>query len=456
MPVLRELATDDPRLAALLADSDRRLQALAAEAEARAGDFYERRLGRRLSIEQAIAEVFAAVEREGDAAVCRYAEAFDGVALSPERLRVGEAEIAAARARLPEALRAAIDLAIARVAAYQRRLLPQGFGERLDEPLGARWTPVDAAGAYVPGGAAGALPLFSSVYMNLVPAKVAGVPRTVLATPSRRDGSIADAVLATAAAIGVDEVYRVGGIPAIAMLAIGTARCPRVETLVGPGNIVVTLAKRQAYGRVQLDMLAGPSEVVVIADASADPRWVAADLLSQAEHDPLALCGLLALDGALADAVQETLAAQLAALPEERRRVAGESLTRFGFLVRCRTAEDAARLVDALAPEHLELLVAEPRDLLARIRHAGAIFVGPWSPEPIGDYLAGPSHTLPTGGGARRWSGLGPECFLKRTSIVNLDAEAFRSLVEAAELLARAEGLEAHARALAIRRQPRA
>mgnify|MGYP000200465177 CR=1 FL=1 len=254
-----------------------------------------------------------------------------------------------------------------------------------------------------------------------------------------------------AQAVGVDEVYRIGGIPAIAALAVGTASCPAVDTVVGPGNIYVTLAKRRAYGRVNLDMLAGPSEVLVIADATADARFVAADLLSQAEHDVLAMCILLAVGDGVADAVQGEVARQLAALPAERRAVATESVQRFGRLVRCRDVAEACAISDRVAPEHLELLVADPAAALPRIRNAGAVFVGPWSPEPVGDYVAGPSHTLPTGGGARRWSGIGADTFMKRSSLINLGRDDFRAMAGAGIAMARAEGLEAHARAIEIR-----
>ena len=450
---LLDLTPSDPRLAGILGDSHRRFQTLVDEAQAKAGDFYAKTLGRRATIEQVIDEIFDAVEREGDAAVSRYVQAFDGAALPAERLRVSAAEIAAATARTSAPIRAAIDQAVRQVADYQSKLLPRGFGEDLSQPLGVRWLPVDSAGAYVPGGAAGTLPLFSSVIMNLVPAKVAGVPRTVLVTPPRRDGSLADEVLAAAAAVGVDEVYRIGGIPAIAALAVGTPACPQVDTIVGPGNIFVTLAKRRAYGRVNLDMLAGPSEVLVIADASADPRFVASDLLSQAEHDVLAMCILLTIGDGIADAVQAEVARQLAALPDERRRVATESVQRFGRLVRCPDVATAAQISNRVAPEHLELLVANPTSVLPLIRNAGAVFVGPWSPEPIGDYLAGPSHTLPTGGGARRWSGIGTDTFMKRSSIINLDQAGFRAMAQAGMTMARAEGLEAHARSIEVRLQ---
>ncbi len=449
--MLRELTVRDPAYAELCRGAHARFAALVREAEQRARGFYQRTLGRPAGIAEVIDEVFAAVERDGDAAVARYAAAFDGAALAADRLRVGADEIAAALRGIDPALRAAIEHSARRVADYQRRLLPQGFGTALDQPLGCRWTPLRRVGAYIPGGAGGSLPLFSSVVMNLVPAKVAGVASTVLATPARADGSIAPELLAAAAIVGVDEVYRIGGIPAIAAMACGTAGLPAVDKIVGPGNIVVTLAKQRAYGRVDLDMLAGPSEVLVIADASADPAFVAADLLSQAEHDHLAMAVCVAIAGADAAGIQRELAAQCAALPPARREVARASLERFGALIRVADAAAAAAVSDAIAPEHLELLVAQPAALLPRLHHAGAIFVGPWSPEPIGDYIAGPSHTLPTGGTARMWSGIGADTFLRRTSIINFGPADFRAVAEDGIRLARGEGLEAHARAIAVR-----
>jgi histidinol dehydrogenase len=340
--------------------------------------------------------------------------------------------------------------AIEQVTTYQRRLLPRGFGEALDEPLGVRWTAIPRVGAYVPGGPAGTLPLFSSVIMNLVPAKVAGVPSTVLVTPPRADGSVAPELLAAAYAVGVDEVYKVGGIPAIAALACGTPTIAKADKIVGPGNIVVTLAKRRAYGRVDIDMLAGPSEILVIADGSVDPRFVAADLLSQAEHDTLAMCICVCLPAAAA-AIQTEVRRQLDALPAERQRVARASVERLGRLVRVDTLAEAVEVANRVAAEHLEVLIADPQALVPQLTNAGAIFIGPWSPEPMGDYVAGPSHTLPTGGTARMWSGIGADTFLKRTSLINLDEATFRRLAPAGLALARGEGLEAHARSIAIR-----
>jgi histidinol dehydrogenase len=449
--MLTELTPDDAALADLLGATHQRFQRLVAEAEAKARPFYAKTLGREYSIAEVIDEVFAAVERDGDAAVVHYTRLFDGATLPADALRVPATELAQAWEDCEPHLRNAITFAIRQVESYQRRLLPRSFGTNLDEPLGVRWSPLARVGAYIPGGPKGALPLFSSVVMNLVPAKVAGVRDLVLVTPPREDGSIAPELLAAAHAVGVGEVYRVGGIPAIAALACGTGSLRAVDKIVGPGNLYVTLAKRQAYGRVDIDMLAGPSEILVIADSSANPAFVAADLLSQAEHDVLAMAVCLTVGNGVASAIQQELSTQLDALPEERRTVAAESIRRFGRLVRCSDHAQAVSIANRIAPEHLELQVKDPKALLPKLVNAGAIFIGPWSPEPIGDYVAGPSHTLPTGGTARMWSGIGVDTFLRRTSIVNFSEADFRHCADAGLLLARGEGLEAHARAIEIR-----
>jgi histidinol dehydrogenase len=375
--------------------------------------------------------------------------------LQADQLQLPLSEAKAAwEASSPE-LQSAITTAIEQVTAYQTRLLPKGFGEDLSESLGVRWLPLGSVGGYIPGGAGGSLPLPSTVIMNLVPAKVAGVTDLVLATPARPDGSVSQELLAAAHAVGVTRILRVGGIPAIAALACGTATLPAVDKIVGPGNIFVTLAKRHAYGRVDLDMLAGPSEVLVICDSSADPAFIASDLLSQAEHDVLAMCICLTIGDEMIAPIQAELTKQLAALPDERRRVAEESVRNHGRLIPCRDAAQASAISNRIAPEHLELLVTDPRSLLPQITNAGAVFVGPWSPEPIGEYVAGPSHTLPTGGTARMWSGIGADTFLKRSSLINLSEAEFRRLAPAGLTLARAEGLEAHARSIAIRLETR-
>ena len=281
------------------------------------------------------------------------------------------------------------------------------------------------------------------VYVSYIP--------LVLVTPPREDGSIAPELLAAAHAVGVTEVYRVGGIPAIAALACGTPTIRSVDKIVGPGNLYVTLAKRHAYGRVDIDMLAGPSEILIIADESANPAFVAADLLSQAEHDTLAMAVCLTIGSGVASNIQQELSHQIDSLPEERRAVAAESIRRFGRLIRCADFAQAVGIANRIAPEHLELQVKKPKTVFAQLTNAGAIFVGPWSPEPIGDYVAGPSHTLPTGGTARMWSGIGVDTFLRRTSIVNFSEADFRHCADAGLILARGEGLEAHARSIEIR-----
>ncbi|MFW5845134.1 MAG: histidinol dehydrogenase [Planctomycetota bacterium] len=446
---------DDPRLRQLLVDAEERFARLVAEAEAAARPFYERVFGQALGIDEALERIFAEVAAEGDEAVARYNRLFDGCELPAGQLLLGPDDFAAAWQTIPDELRAALATATGNIERYQTRLLPAGFGADGDEPLGVRWVPLERVGAYAPGGTGGALPLCSTVLMDLVPARVAGVDHLVLATPPGRDGRIAPELLAACHAAGVHTLLRAGGVQAIAALACGTATLPRVDKIVGPGNIYVTLAKRFAYGRVDIDMLAGPSEVLVIADDSCDPAWVAADALSQCEHDELATSIVCAIGGQVADAIAAELDRQCAALPEERRRVARASLDRFGCVVACDTTQQAVSIANRFAPEHLELLVREPQALLPELRHAGAIFIGPWSPEPIGDYVAGPSHTLPTGGTARMWSGIGADTFLRRCSVIALDEAGFRAQADAALALARAEGLEAHARSISVRLERR-
>ncbi|MBA3939569.1 MAG: histidinol dehydrogenase [Planctomycetes bacterium] len=449
--MLTEITPSDAAFRELVGATHQRFQRLVAEAEAKARPFYARVLGREASISEVIGEVFDAVARDGDAAVVDYTRKFDGISLPVDSLRIPDDDLVDAWNHCGRALRGAITFAIRQVETYQRRLLPRSFGTNLDEPLGVRWTPLQRVGGYIPGGPKGTLPLFSTVIMNLVPARVAGVEQLVLVTPPRSDGSVAPELLAAAHAVGVTEAYRVGGIPAIAALACGTTSLPKVDKIVGPGNLYVTLAKRHAYGRVDIDMLAGPSEVLVIADDSANPAFVAADLLSQAEHDVLAMSVCLAVGPGIASAVQRALSDQLDSLPDERQAVARESIARFGRLVRCQDVDEAAQIANRIAPEHLEVMVRNPRALLPKLRNAGAIFVGDWSPEPIGDYVAGPSHTLPTGGTARMWSGIGADTFLRRTSIINFAETDFRHCADAGIAMARGEGMEAHARAIEIR-----
>jgi len=440
---------DDPRLADLLSTTHKRFSQLVAEAEIKARPFYEQLFGEPLSLQQTLDLVFGEVEHDGDAGVARFNRLFDRCTLPADQLTIGRPAMLVAWNTSSLELKQALSLAANQIKTYQQRLLPTDFG--LNGGLGARWLPVQRVGSYVPGGAGGSLPLCSSVLMNLIPAQVAGVPELVLATPPRADGSVAPEILAAAHLAGVDQVYLAGGMQAIAAMACGTGSLAAVDKIVGPGNIFVTLAKRQAFGRVDIDMLAGPSEVLVIADDSVDPAWAAADLLSQAEHDALATCLCCAIGDGVADAILSAAQQQLAALPEERRQIATAAMARYGCFVACRNVDEAIDIANRFAPEHLELLVRDAENIIPDIRHAGAIFVGPWSPEPIGDYVAGPSHTLPTCGTARMWSGIGADIFLRRSSVINLSEQEFRRLAPSASVLARAEGLEAHARSVDIR-----
>ena len=395
----------------------------------------------------AVAAIIDDVRARGDRALVELTARFDRLELKPERLRLGGDEIAAAAAKCPAEIVAALEFAARRIEDYHRRQMPRplDYRDAKGVRLGARWTPVDAVGIYVPGGAA-AYP--SSVLMTAVPAKVAGVPRVAMATPTP-GGALDPAVLAAARLAGVDEIYRIGGAQAIAALAFGTATVAPVDKIVGPGNVYVAAAKRQVFGVVGIDAIAGPSEIVVVADADNDPEWIAADLLAQAEHDEAARAILITDDGAFGDAVAAAVERHLAGL--ERAAIAGASWRANGAIIRVARLDDAAALIDRLAPEHLELAVADPDALAERVRHAGAIFLGRHTPEAIGDYVAGPNHVLPTARSARFSSGLSVLDFLKRTSLVRCSAEALAKIGPAAVTLAAAEGLGAHALSVQIR-----
>jgi histidinol dehydrogenase len=391
-----------------------------------------------------VAAILAAVAADGDRALLAYTARFDGRQLRADQLRITAAEFEQAIAACTPELRVALELAAARIEAFHRRQLPQDLTIRDDLGVtqGLRWRPIDAVGLYVPGGTA-AYP--SSVLMNALPARVAGVPRLVITVPAP-EGRLPPAVLLAARLAGVEEIYQVGGAQAVAALAFGTATIAPVDKIVGPGNAYVAEAKRQVFGRVGIDLIAGPSEVVVVADGDQDAAWIAADLLSQAEHDERAQAILITDSGALAEAVDSAVAEQLADLP--RRAIAAASWRDHGAMIVVADLGQAPALVDRLAPEHLELLVAAPEAMAARIRHVGAIFLGAHTPEVIGDYVGGPNHVLPTGRTARFASGLGVHDFLKRTTILGCDAASLGVLGPAARQLARAEGLEAHARAI--------
>jgi len=398
----------------------------------------------------AVKAIVDAVRREGDEALIRYTAEHDKVALTPDRLRVTEEEIRGAYARVEPAFLEALRQAAANITAFHEK---QKRGTWMDVApdgtmLGMVLRPLRRVGLYVPGGKA-AYP--SSVLMNVLPAKVAGVPEIVLVTPPATGGreGIDPYILVAAAEAGVTEMYRVGGAQAVAALAYGTATIPAVDKICGPGNIYVALAKRAVYGAVDIDSIAGPSEIVVLADDSADPRYVAADMLSQAEHDEMASAVLVTPSQVLADAVAAELERQVAELP--RVDIARRSLAQYGAILVVRDLEDGLDVVNKLAPEHLEVMTDDPLGLLGKIETAGAIFIGPYSSEPVGDYFAGPNHILPTNGTARFSSPLNVDDFLKKSSLIRYSKEALLRDAAGIATLARHEGLEGHARAVEIR-----
>jgi histidinol dehydrogenase len=399
------------------------------------------------SVDQVVAAIIADVRREGDAALLRYTERFDRVTLTAARLRIAAAEIDAAVAGIPPGLIAALDLAATRIEAFHRLQIPSDLRtiDAAGLTLGMRWSALDAVGLYVPGGKA-AYP--SSVLMNAIPARVAGVARIAMCVPTP-DGVLNPLVLAAARRAGVAEIYRVGGAQAIAALAHGTATIAQVDRIVGPGNVYVAEAKRQVFGRVGIDAIAGPSEVVVLADAANDPRHVAVDLLAQAEHDEAAQAILITDDGTFADRVAAAVTRELATLP--RAAIAGASWRAHGAIIVVRDWDEAIGLVNRLAPEHLQLMLRDPAAVFGGIRHAGAVFLGGFCPEAVGDYVAGPNHVLPTSRTARFASGLSVFDFLKRTTWVEADAAALARVGPAAIALAEAEGLDSHARSIALR-----
>ncbi len=394
-----------------------------------------------------VREILARVRDEGDAALADLTTRFDRFDLDAQGWTISAEQCAAAHAAIAAPLRAALETAAARIADYHARQKPQGDGwtDPAGVHLGYRWNAVEAAGIYVPGGLA-AYP--SSLLMNAIPAKVAGVERIVMMSPTP-GGTLNQAVLAAAHIAGVTEIWRVGGAQAVAALAYGTKRIAPVDVVVGPGNAWVAEAKRQVYGRVGIDMVAGPSEIVVVADGRNDPAWIAADLLSQAEHDPTSQSILFTDDAAFGEAVAQAVERQLPKLTTGDR--ARQSWEANGAIILVPTLEAAIPLVDRLAPEHLELAVDDPQPLFDRVRHAGSVFMGRMTPEAMGDYLAGPNHVLPTGRRARFSSGLSVLDFMKRTSFIQLDAGAMAALGPAALALAEAEGLPAHAASVAVR-----
>jgi histidinol dehydrogenase len=398
-------------------------------------------------VDDAVRAIIADVIGRGDAALVDLSRRFDRVDLAALGLRVTDAEIDAAMTACDAQALDALKLAHARIVAFHERQKPvdQRFTDALGVELGWRWSALESVGLYVPGGTA-SYP--SSVLMNCVPAKVAGVPRIVMVAPAP-EGRINPLVLAAARIAGVDEIYRVGGAQAVAALAYGTATIAPVAKIVGPGNAYVAAAKRRVFGTVGIDMIAGPSEVLVVADGSANPDWIAADLLAQAEHDTAAQAILLTDDRALGDAVAQAVERQLATLP--RRDIAGASWRDFGCIIDVERLSGAIPLIDRIAAEHLEIMCEDAEGLAARVRNAGAMFIGGHTPEAIGDYVGGSNHVLPTARSARFSSGLGVLDFMKRTSILKCTPESLRELGPAAIALGEAEGLGAHARSVAIR-----
>jgi histidinol dehydrogenase len=401
-------------------------------------------------VEAAVRSIIADVAIRGDEALIEHSRRFDRVELGQIGLKVNRDEVDIAFAACDRKALDALAFARDRIEAYHRRQLPadDGFTDALGVELGSRWTAIEAVGLYVPGGTA-AYP--SSVLMNAVPAKVAGVPRLVMVVPAPQ-GKLAPLVLAAAKLAGIDEIYRVGGAQAVAALAYGTQTIAPVAKVVGPGNAYVAAAKRLVFGKVGIDMIAGPSEVLILADKTGHPDWIAADLLAQAEHDASAQAILVTDDAALAAEVERAVAAQLQSLP--RAETAAASWRDFGAIILVGALADAVPLVDAIAPEHLEIAFEDGEELARRIRNAGAIFLGPYAPEAIGDYVAGCNHVLPTARSARFSSGLGVLDFMKRTSILKCGAEQLRALAPAAIALGEAEGLDGHARSVAMRLNP--
>jgi histidinol dehydrogenase len=400
---------------------------------------------------EAVTDILARVRREGDAAVLAYCCQFDCPVMTPETLRVSAEEFARAEGEVDDEFRRTLRFAADRVRRFHEREMEDSWLlTREDGAVTGRLVrPVDSAGLYVPGGKEGSTPLVSSVLMNGIPAQIAGVGRRVMVTPPGRDGRVSPALLVAAQEIGIDEVYKVGSAWAVAALAYGTATIPRVDVIVGPGNQYVAEAKRQVMGRVRIDMIAGPSEVLIVADHTAEAAFVAADMLAQAEHDPQALAMVITTSTTLAEAIGRELEHQLPLLP--RADIARTSLADRGLILVAESLEEAIDLANEIAIEHLELQVTEPWQWLPKIRHAGAIFLGSWTPEAAGDYVAGPNHVLPTMGTARIASALGVETFLKKSSIISYSRQALEADADHIRRLAGLEGLTAHGNSVAVR-----
>lgn len=404
--------------------------------------------GAELTAQQVVSRIVAAVRATGDTAVCEYTKLIDKVDFTQTGAQVTAAEIEQAYTQVDPKVLAAIRKAIVNVRKFHEEQLPKSWFSKREygSLLGQQNTPLDSVGLYVPGGTA-SYP--SSVIMNAVPAKVAGVQELVMVAPPAKDGSLNPYVLVAAAETGVNKIFKIGGAQAVAALAFGTQTVPKVDKITGPGNIFVTLAKKEVYGYCDIDMLAGPSEILIIADEQANPAYIAADMLGQAEHDPLASSILLTTSAQVAQATVVELAKQLELLP--RADIARTALEKQGLILIVESLARAAELSNLSAPEHLEVLTQAPFELLPYLKHAGAIFLGEYSPEPLGDYFAGPNHVLPTGGTAKFYSVLNTETFMKKTSIIAYSKQALQQVNEDIIALAEAEGLTAHANAIRVR-----
>ena len=419
------------------------------EAQAELQRISDRNIGENIQPkEEIVKDIVTNIKQNGDRALLEYTEKFDRQIYTANQLKVTGSELDAAYQQISKDLLRAIQTACQKIEAFHRQRVPKSWVQFEEDSvvLGKRYTPVDRAGLYVPGGRA-SYP--STVLMNAVPAKVAQVPRIVMVTPPGQDGQINPAVLVAAQEAGIEEIYRVGGAQAVAALAYGTETIPKVDVITGPGNIYVTLAKKMVYGTVGIDSLAGPSEVLVIADEQANPVYVAADLLAQAEHDPMAAAILITTDENLAKKVQDEVTKQLANHP--RKILTEKAIAHYGLIVVVDSLTEAAELSNLFAPEHLELEIAEPWELINQIRHAGAIFIGNSTPEATGDYLAGPNHTLPTSGAARYASALGVETFMKHSSLIEYSSTALKKMSSTIQILAQAEGLPSHSDSVKFR-----
>lgn len=411
-------------------------------------ELFNNRVTNAQAIASRVAAILDEVKQSGDQALCGFTRRFDKADLTPDQLRVTKDEIEQAYAEVDQEVLASLRIAKQRIESFHQKQLSRSWfqPEENGTLLGQLIIALERVGIYVPGGTA-SYP--SSVLMNAVPAKVAGVKEIVMVSPANADGKLNPYTLVAAAEAGVNEIYKVGGAQAIAALAYGTPTIAPVDKITGPGNIYVTLAKRMVYGQVGIDMLAGPSEILVVADATANPEYAAADMLSQAEHDILASAIFVTHDAAFAGAVCQQLELQLAQLP--RQEIARESLAKHSAIIVTESLAESLEIANAFAPEHLELLVAEPFPCLGQIKHAGAVFLGHYSPEPVGDYLAGPNHVLPTGGTARFYSPLNVDTFMKKTSVISFSQENLQKLGPDIIRLAEVEGLQAHANAVRVR-----